>query len=281
MANNIENDSKEILSAISDMSFLPKEAKDENEGREFLKLNKKEGLFRLIWTLIVAAAGIAYLVCLFYFGVNGYYFSSQVTGSYGIWGLIVTAIFALFFCLNIGFNTCYDKELSNLKEAQKVSFYHKLNISSYYVSFFLLYATFFSTILRPFVFQKYFFGENGFAQNLGWFMIVVIFILSALGIVLTFLKPEIGKVYNISILALGNWIVICFSSLLTKNYAMSSNYGIMMLIFGAIFSTLSVPFLLLQKKYHGMKSAFNVMLSFSFVFEVLAVLIYGIAQLGA
>ena len=90
-----------------------------------------------------------------------------------------------------------------------------------------------------------------------------------------------AKIYNVSILALGNWIVICFSSLLTKNYSMSSNYGIMMLIFGAIFSTLSVPFLLLQKKYHGMKSAFNVMLSISFVFEILAVLIYGIAQLGA
>ncbi len=281
MANNIENESKEILNAISDMSFLPKEAKDENEGREFLKLNKKEGLFRLIWTLIVAAAGIAYLVCLFYFGVNGYYFSSSVTGSYGVLGLVVTAIFVLIFCLNLGFNTCYDKELSNLKDAQKVSLYHKLNSSSYYLSFFFLYVTFFFTILRPFVFQKFFFGENWFVQNLGWFMLILIFLLSALGIALNFLKPKVAKIYNISILALGNWIVICFSSLLTKNYSMSSNYGIMMLIFGAIFSTLSVPFLLLQKKYHGMKSAFNVMLSISFVFEILAVLIYGIAQLGA
>lgn len=281
MPNNNENESQDILNAISDISFLPKEPKDENEGREFLKIGKKERLFRFVWTLLVAALCIAFLVCLFVFGMNGYYFSSQVKGSYGWFGIIVTAIFALSFCAQMVISFLNDCKFSNSDDPKTVALWNQLAKNSYHITFFLLYGMFLTTILRKFVFTTFFFGDNWFLQNLGNITIVIIFLISIGANFLSAKKSKIGKVCNLALLAISGWIVIFFSSMLTKNYSMQSNYGIMLLIFGAIFIDLAVPFFALEKKYPGMRSAATVMLTIAFVFESLSVLIYGMALLGA
>ncbi len=276
MPQNNENNTQELLNAIGDMSFLPKEVKDENLGRDFLKLSKSEKIFRIVWTSIMGAGLISYLVCLFIYGMKGKYFDSISGLNYGWLGLIVTAIFAIFFVAAIAFGHAYDAELSIFaKEENRTKFKPFIPVSLY-ACFLLLYGMFMTTVLRGSIFNKVFSAYGWFCSNLGIITYILIALLSIGGIVLTFLKPKIAKVYNLSVLALSGWIVIFFTNLLQKSYVMSSNYGIMMLIFGAIFIDLSIPFILLQKKYHGMRSAFYVMLSIGVIFDLLAIIIYGL-----
>ncbi len=274
MAETNNNNNEELLNMIGDMSFLPKEAKDENLGRSFLKLSKNEKLFRLIFLSALGASFIAYLVCLFYFGSQGYYFLTSVKGSYGPLGLIVTAIFTVVFFLAIAFGHFYDcKWADDEEKREKLKPYSAVLL---YVSFLLLYATFMTTVLRSFVFQKNFSSYGWFLRNLGWITYALIAIVGILGIVLNFLKPKKAKIYNYCVLALAGWIVIFFTALLQKSYSMSSRYGIMLFIFGAIFMDLSLIPLLLQKKNHGMRSAFYVILSIGVIFDLLSIVIYGL-----
>lgn len=279
MATNDINESKELLNAIGDMSFLPKEAKDENEGRDFPKIKKKEGIFRIVWTSITAAATISFLVCLFIYGINGYYFSAAGNGSYGIWGVIVTAIFAIVSCLTVAYSHQYEVKYSILSDAKKVKTYKDINLIMYYVCLVVLYATFMSTVLRSYVFQKSFFDYGWFVENLGLFTFIIICIVAIGGIVLHYVKPNVGKIYDLVVLALSGWVVIFYSNVLTKNYSLSSNYGIVLLVFGAIFFDLCVPFIIAQKKYRGFRSVFSVLFTLGVTCEALAVLIYGMATL--
>lgn len=276
MAENNNNNTQELLNAIADMSFLPKEVKDENLGRDFLKLSKNEKLFRLIWTCTLSAGLIAYLVCLFIYGMKGKYYNSLGEASYGITGLIVTAIFAVVFVATIAFGHLYDCELSLFKNEDNRKKFKPCVTISLYVSLLLLYGMFMLTILRPYVFKQAFSSYGWFLTNLGTFTYILIALVAVGGIVLTFTKPKIAKAYNLVVLALSGWVVIFFSSLLEKSYVMSSNYGIMLLVFGAIFFDLAIPFILLQKKNHGMRSTFYCMLTIGGVFDLLAIIIYGL-----
>lgn len=280
MAEHNINDSQEILDAIADMSFLPKEVKDENLGRDFPKISKNEGIFRLVYLALFAVAVVTFLVFLFVFGTKGYYFPSNIKGSYGVAGIVVTAIFVLVALLTESYGYCYDTHLSLVQDEKKKKIYKALNSSLFAVSFLFLYAMFFTTILRSFVFEQVFFGQSWFMQNFGWMFFILIALIAIASIVLSFLKPDVAKIYNYFLLAVSGWIVVCFSTLLSKRYSMSSNYGIMLLIFGAVFMNISLICLLFQKKAKGLRSAFQVLISSSLVFEALAVLIYGMVYLG-
>ena len=280
MAKNNVNDSQEILDAIADMSFLPKEVKDENIGRDFPKISKNESIFRLVYQGLFTICVITFLVFLFVFGTKGYYFPSNIKGSYGVAGVVVTAIFAFVALLTESYGYCYDTHLSLTKDEKKKKIYKALNSSLFAVSFLFLYAMFFTTVLRGFVFEQFFFGKSWFMQNFGWMFFILLGIIAIASIVLSFVKPNVAKIYNYILLAVSGWIVVCFSTLLSKRYAMSSNYGIMLLIFGAIFMDLALICLLFQKKAKGLRSAFQVLISSSLVFEALAVLIYGMVYLG-
>ncbi len=271
----------EILSAIGDMSFLPKEAKDENLGRSFPKLRSTEKLIRLGWGGLVLAGAITYIIFLFVYGTNSYFYNSSPRGNYGFAGVFVTALMMIAFCASHVYGYFYDTKLSLEDDTKKVSFYHAIQTSLYFLAFLLFYVSVFFTVLRPFVFQQYFASGNAFQQNLGIFTLVIMIIVSVVGIVLAFIKPSVSKIYNCVILALGLWVVVFFSGIFTHthSYSISSNYGIMLFIFGAIFADLAIPFYLLQKKT-GLRSIFHALLSVSVVFESLAILVYGMATLG-
>jgi hypothetical protein len=276
MPQNNDNNTQELLNAIGDMSFLPKEVKDENLGRDFLKLSKAEKIFRIVWTSIMGAGLISYLVCLFIYGIKGKYFDSISGLNYGWLGLIVTAIFSIFFVLTILFGHLYDAELSIFSQEENRKKFKPFVTISFYACFLLMYGMFMTTVLRGAIFNKVFSAYGWFLSNLGVFTYILIALVTIGGVVLTYLKPKIAKVYNLSVLALSGWIVIFFTALLQKSFVMSSNYGIMMLIFGAIFIDLAIPFLLLQKKHQGMRSAFYVMVSIGVIFDLLAIIIYGL-----
>ena len=133
----------------------------------------------------------------------------------------------------------------------------------------------------PYVFTTYFSAEGGFAQTLGIFTLTIMMFITLGGVVLSFLKPNISKIYNCVILALGLWVVVFFSSIFSHahSYSVSSNYAIMFFIFGAVFADLALPFYLLQKKV-GLRSVFHSLLAISAVFEALAILLYGMVTLG-
>jgi hypothetical protein len=271
----------EILNVIGDMSFLPEEAKDENLGRSFPKLRTNEKYVRLGWCGLLLAGVITYLVFLFIYGTKGYYFSSSPNGNYGLLGVIVTALMVIAFCASHAYGYLYDTKLSLLDDKKKVGFYHSIQTSLYYLAFLLFYVAIFTTVLRPYVFQTMFSADGAFVQSLGTITLVIMTILSICGIILSFVKPNISKIYNCVILALGLWVVVFFSSIFSHahSYSVSSNYAIMLFIFGAVFADLALPFYLLQKKT-GFRSVFHMLLSVSLVFDSLAILVYGMATLG-
>lgn len=271
----------EILNVIGDMSFLPQEAKDDNLGRSFPKLRSTEKLFRLVFCSVLLVSVITYLVFLFVTGTEGYFFNSSPTGNYGITGIIFTCLMVVFFMLAHLYDYLYDTKLSLDKDSKKVALQHAIGTSLYYLAFAFFYVAIFTTVLRPYVFTTYFSAEGGFAQTLGIFTLTIMMFITLGGIVLSFLKPNISKIYNCVILALGLWVVVFFSSIFSHahSYSVSSNYAIMFFIFGAVFADLALPFYLLQKKV-GLRSVFHSLLAISAVFEALAILLYGMVTLG-
>lgn len=274
MADYNENNTQELLNAIGDMSFLPKEVKDENLGRDFPKLSKYEKYYRLGLTITTACAVIAYLVCLFIYGPQGKYFNVTDGSAYGWIGLIVTAIFAVFFALNIAESQRYDT-ITSLDEKKKKN-EKPLQAVNLYISLLLLYGMFMTTILRNFVFQKAFSSYGWFLSSLGLITYILIAIIAIIGVILNFKKPNVGKIYNYIVLILIPWVVICYSALLQKSYSMSSNYGILMLVFGAISVDVATLFLIFQKKHAGLRSTFYTLLTIGFVLDLLAIILYGL-----
>ena len=279
MADNYDADEQKILDAIGDMSFLPQEAIDENIGRPFPKFKPIETKIRFAYTILFTLATVTFLVCLFVFGTQGYYFPTKITGSYGPLGVIFTAIFAIVFCAAHFYGYLFDSKITLERDETVQRKGQLFTIVLYYLAFFFLYTMFFFTILRHWVFEKTFPAGNGFLVNLGVITHIIIVLITAVGIFLAIKKPNIGKFYNYVILALGLWVVVFFHGILSKNYSLSDNYGIMNLIFGAIFADLSLVFLLLQKKPFC-RSIFHTLLSISAIFEALTVLLQGMVQLG-
>ena len=279
MADNIENNDEKILDVIGDMSFLPKEAIDENAGRPFPKLHQIETKVRFGYTMLFTLLSVAFLVCLFILGPKGYYYPTKIKGSYGPLGIVSTALFVISICSAHFYSYLFDSKLSLEKGEDVIKKGQAFTTSMYYVSFALLYFMFFTTVLRHWVFETYFPDGNFFAVNLGIFTLILVILLAVCGIFFAFKNPQVGKIYNYVILGLGLWIVVFFRALLGKNYSMSDKYGILYLIFGAIFADLALIALIFQKN-RGFRSAFHGLLSISAMFEALTILIQGMVHLG-
>ena len=277
--NNIPNkdaDPTEVYRGIADMSFLPKKAKDINEGREFPVIKKGERLFRLIYACLMEAGAISFLVCLFYFGGPDHnlvrFSSSNGNGGYGYFGLIVTALLAIAFLAQQVYSFFYDTKLTLVEDPKKNHVYKAISTCFYYLELVLLYGAYTTTFLR----QSVLYQTDPFSAlpYTGIILFVIVAVIAVVGVLFAFLdKPTLSKVYNAFVLGLVLYLIFGYSSILT--YARSlTNAGIGLLIGGALVADVSLIFYCLEKK-PGYRSAFQVVYTFLFVFQFIAILYYG------
>lgn len=280
MPKNQDSNPTEFLNSIGDMSFLPKEAVDENYGREFPKIHNIEKNIRLGWISLFGAGIIAFLVCLFIYSPRGVYFTSGPLGlNYGVGGIFVTALFAVIYGLYQWYSFVYETKLTLEKDSKKNKFYKDFFVILSYVVFMIFYSMIFFTVLRPGVFRTYFnSSSNWFVDNLGNFIYGLLMLLSIAGIVLHFVAPNISKPYGYLLTGIGIWVVICFNALLISRYSTSENYGSLFFIIGAVLFDIALIFEIAQKKV-GFKTCFHFFLDASFAFEILGVFLYGMVFL--
>lgn len=279
MAQNIPNkdrDASEIYQGIADMSFLPKKAKDINEGREFPVMGKGQKLFRLVYLCLMAAGVITLLVCLFYFAGPSHnivrYSDENGRGGYGAFGLAVTALLAVAFLAQQVYSYFYDTKLTLEADPKKNRLYKGISTCFYYLELVLLFGSYVTTFLRYSVLY-----QTGMGNALQWTGLILFLIVLAIavgGVVLGFSKKDgAKKVYNALVLGLVLYLIFCYSSVLS--YAKSlSNAGIGVLIGGALMSDVALIYYCLEKK-PGYRSAFQVLYTFIYAFQFIAIFYYG------
>lgn len=251
----------------SSLSFLPPKREDEEAKKEFPTMSKGERIFRISTLALTISCFITLIVLAFIYAFVGNP-SFDYEKGYGILGFIIFILTVLASSFVAVMHFIYDLKFVN---TEKAPVFKTISRVSVYLFLGLLYTTFALIPLRSDVLNIVeIFSYSGLILMIGvWAIVIALTVIEFVS-----KKDKFKKSLYLAAIAILPLIILCFSSILIKNYSMASIPSVWLLSFSALTFIISSLFFLNDKKTTGARSAGNFFLLASMVMELSAVLYY-------